>query len=304
MARASVYTVAPLQTAAPLCEWFHELGSGEIEEVGAVVLFLHEALSGQEQQSRMCKPCALGLGRDLLIAHLEEKREAWDLSVHSSLNISSQYRIVMDTMVEAQAWDVPPPHTIRESCKIIRILKVSASDAKEFLNRRLTKGGRDCKPSSTIRRRNGQGEICGGLEQATTDIACKALKSYHSETSSGETGRLSLFFKCLISDLAEASRRSIMKCRYQSEKFVDEEMQILMRLPKGFCRSDRFPEEQRINVWIEHSQHCKSQENFLQQVKEKDEKEKEAKEKSSSIQLQHQPTPSREARFVRPSEKA
>lgn len=44
---------------------------------------------------------ASGLGHDLLIAHLKEKREAWGLSAHSSLNISSQYRIVMDTMVEA-----------------------------------------------------------------------------------------------------------------------------------------------------------------------------------------------------------
>lgn len=77
-----------------------------------------------------------------------------------------------------QAWDVPPPRTILESCKIIRILKVSVSDAKELLNGRLTKDGRECKPSSTIRRRNGQGEIWGGLEQATTDIACKVLKSY------------------------------------------------------------------------------------------------------------------------------
>lgn len=58
----------------------------------------------------------------------------------------------------------------------------------------------------------------------------------------------------------------------------------------------------RINVWIEHGQHCKSQENFLKQVKEKDEKKKEAKEKSSSVQLQSQPALSREACFVRPSD--
>lgn len=52
----------------------------------------------------------------------------------------------------------------------------------------------------------------------------------------------------------------------------------------------------RINVWIEHGQHCKSQEDFLQQVKEK-----EAEEKSSWVQLEGQPAPSREACFVRPS---
>lgn len=76
-----------------------------------------------------------------------------------------------------QAWDVPPPRTTLESCKIIRTLKVSASDAKELLNGRLTNDGRDCKPSSPIRRRNGQGEICGGLEQATIHITCNVLKS-------------------------------------------------------------------------------------------------------------------------------
>lgn len=52
----------------------------------------------------------------------------------------------------------------------------------------------------------------------------------------------------------------------------------------------------KINVWIEHGQHCKSQENFLQQVKEK-----EAEEKSSWVQLEGQPAPSGEACFVRPS---
>lgn len=37
--------------------YFRLSSSRDIEEVGAVVLFLHEALSGQEHQSRMCKPC-------------------------------------------------------------------------------------------------------------------------------------------------------------------------------------------------------------------------------------------------------
>lgn len=76
-----------------------------------------------------------------------------------------------------QAWDVPPPHTILDSCKIIRTLKVSASDARELLNGQLTNAGRDCKQSSAIRRRNGQGEICGDLEQAVVGIASTVLKS-------------------------------------------------------------------------------------------------------------------------------
>lgn len=45
---------------------------------------------------------ASGLGHDLLIAHLEEKREPWRLSVHNSLTFSSQCDIAMDTMVQGR----------------------------------------------------------------------------------------------------------------------------------------------------------------------------------------------------------
>ena len=51
----------------------------------------------------------------------------------------------------------------------------------------------------------------------------------------------------------------------------------------------------RINVCTGHVKHSKSQDSFLKCVKENDQKKKEAKK----VQLKHQPTPPREAHFVR-----
>ena len=55
----------------------------------------------------------------------------------------------------------------------------------------------------------------------------------------------------------------------------------------------------RINVWIEHIKHAKSRDSFLKCVKENHQKKKEAKEKGTWVHLKRQPTPPREAHFVR-----
>ncbi|KAG8511825.1 60S ribosomal protein L21 [Galemys pyrenaicus] len=58
----------------------------------------------------------------------------------------------------------------------------------------------------------------------------------------------------------------------------------------------------RINVHIEHIKYSKSRDSFLKRVKENDQKKKkkkEAEEKGTWVQLKHQPTPFREAHFVR-----
>ncbi|XP_051008639.1 60S ribosomal protein L21-like [Acomys russatus] len=54
-----------------------------------------------------------------------------------------------------------------------------------------------------------------------------------------------------------------------------------------------------INVSIEHIKCSESRDIFLKCVKENDWKKKEAKEKGTWVQLKHQPTPPREAHFVR-----
>ena len=65
---------------------------------------------------------ASGLGHDLLIAHLEEKREPRRLSVHSSLTSSSQYYIAMDTMVQGggQLLIMPIPFPNYDSGYIVK----------------------------------------------------------------------------------------------------------------------------------------------------------------------------------------
>ena len=50
---------------------------------------------------------------------------------------------------------------------------------------------------------------------------------------------------------------------------------------------------------IKHLKHSKSQDSFLNHVNENSQKKKEAKEKGTWVQLKHQPTPPREAHFVR-----
>ena len=55
----------------------------------------------------------------------------------------------------------------------------------------------------------------------------------------------------------------------------------------------------RINTCIEHIKCSKGQDSSLKCVKENDQKKKEAKEKSAWDQLKHQPTPPREAHFMR-----
>ncbi|XP_036351113.2 large ribosomal subunit protein eL21-like [Ochotona princeps] len=55
----------------------------------------------------------------------------------------------------------------------------------------------------------------------------------------------------------------------------------------------------RINVRTEHMKHSKSRDSFLKRVKENDQKKKEAKEKGTWVQLKRQPSPPREAHFLR-----
>uniref|UniRef100_G3U804 Large ribosomal subunit protein eL21 n=2 Tax=Loxodonta africana TaxID=9785 RepID=G3U804_LOXAF len=57
----------------------------------------------------------------------------------------------------------------------------------------------------------------------------------------------------------------------------------------------------RLNVRIKHIKHCKSQDSFLQRMKEKDRKKKDAKEEVTWVQLKLKPAPPREACLVRTS---
>ena len=50
---------------------------------------------------------------------------------------------------------------------------------------------------------------------------------------------------------------------------------------------------------IEHIKHSNSKDSFLKHVKENDQEKKEAKEKGTWVQLKQQPTPVREAYFMR-----
>lgn len=72
-----------------------------------------------------------------------------------------------------QAWDVPPPHKILDSCKIIRILKVSAPDARELLNRRLTNDGRDCKQTAQQEEEMGKGRFGEALSRQWLTLPAK-----------------------------------------------------------------------------------------------------------------------------------
>lgn len=91
---------------------------------------------------------ASGLGHDLLIAHLEEKREAWGLSVHSSLNISSQYCIVMDTMGEAVsncwAWQAHFQRLLKYIVKNGQIYSIVVKSIKTMMAVTYVSNNQDC----------------------------------------------------------------------------------------------------------------------------------------------------------------